>query len=143
MFPILRRIWRDIVKNVVTSSYISTRYSCRILMKLEFSRQLFEKSSVIKFHQIPSSGSRVVLCRQADITKPIVAFRNFVNAPNNKQIQSSELSDNKHCIDGTTIAFFTTEGRICALTVSYCNCLYWPCLLRSKMLCAAKTRICT
>jgi hypothetical protein len=29
----------------------SIRYSCRILVKLEFSRQIFEKSSNIKFHE--------------------------------------------------------------------------------------------
>ena len=29
-------------------------------MKLEFSRQIFEKYSNIKFHENPSSGSRVV-----------------------------------------------------------------------------------
>jgi len=29
-------------------------------MKLEFSRQIFEKHSNIKFHENPSSGSRVV-----------------------------------------------------------------------------------
>jgi len=28
----------------------STRYSCQILMKLEFYRKIFEKSSNIKFH---------------------------------------------------------------------------------------------
>jgi hypothetical protein len=38
----------------------STRYSCQILMKLEFSRQLFEKFSKIVFYKNPSSGSRVV-----------------------------------------------------------------------------------
>jgi hypothetical protein len=51
-------------------------------MKLEFSRQIFEKSSSITFHQNPSSGSRVVPCRQMDTTKLIVAFRNFANVPN-------------------------------------------------------------
>ena len=30
-----------------------TRYPCRILIKLEFSRQIFEKSSNIKFHENP------------------------------------------------------------------------------------------
>ena len=44
----------------------STRYSCQILMKLEFSRQIFEKSSNIKFHKNPSSGSRVVPCGRTD-----------------------------------------------------------------------------
>ena len=32
------------------------------LMKLEFSRQIFEKYSNIKFKEHPSSGSRVVAC---------------------------------------------------------------------------------
>ena len=31
-------------------------------MKLEFSGQIFEKYSDIKFHENPSSGSRVVQC---------------------------------------------------------------------------------
>jgi hypothetical protein len=35
-------------------------------MKLEFSRQIFEKSSNIKFHEDPSSGSRDVPCGQTD-----------------------------------------------------------------------------
>jgi len=29
----------------------STRYSCKVLTKLEFSRQVFEKSSNIKVHE--------------------------------------------------------------------------------------------
>ena len=52
-------------------------------MKLEFSRQIFEKVSNIKFHQNPSSGSRVVPCGRTDMTKLIVAFRNFANVPKN------------------------------------------------------------
>ena len=50
-------------------------------MKLVTSRQIFEKSSNIKFHENPSSESRVVPCGPTDMTKLIVAFRNFVNAP--------------------------------------------------------------
>ena len=38
-------------------------------MKLEFSRQIFEESSNIKFHLNPSGGSRVVPCGQTDLTK--------------------------------------------------------------------------
>jgi len=34
-------------------------YSRQILLKLEFSRQIFEKYPNIKFHKNPSSGSRV------------------------------------------------------------------------------------
>jgi hypothetical protein len=37
-----------------------TRYSFQFLMKLEFSRQIYEKSSYIKFRENSSHGSRVV-----------------------------------------------------------------------------------
>jgi len=54
-------------------------------MKLESSRQIFEKYPNIKFHENPSNGSRVVPCgrtdRHADRTKLIVAFRGSVNTP--------------------------------------------------------------
>jgi hypothetical protein len=50
-------------------------------MQLEFSPQIFEKSYSIKFHENPSSGSRVVPCGQTDMTQLTVAFCNFANAP--------------------------------------------------------------
>jgi hypothetical protein len=68
-------------------------------MKLEFSKQIFEKVSNIKFHQNPYSGSRVVPCRRTDgqtDMELIVAFRNFANAPKNlthrEQFASLSLS---------------------------------------------------
>jgi hypothetical protein len=50
---------------------------------------VYEKYSNIKFHENPSSGSKVVPCRQmdgltdgqTDMTKSIVSFRIFVNVP--------------------------------------------------------------
>ena len=39
---------------------------CPIFMKLEFSRQIFEKFSNIKFHENPSNGIRVVPCERMD-----------------------------------------------------------------------------
>jgi hypothetical protein len=44
----------------------STRHSCPILMKLEFSRQIFQKHSNVKFRKTPSSGSRFVLFGRTD-----------------------------------------------------------------------------
>jgi len=41
-------------------------YSCHVLMKLEFSRYIFEKFSSIKFQENPSIGSRVVPCWRTD-----------------------------------------------------------------------------
>jgi len=58
-------------------------------MQLEFSRQLNEKYSNIKFHENPLIGSRIVPCGwtggQTDITKLIVAFRNIASAPKKKK----------------------------------------------------------
>jgi hypothetical protein len=48
-------------------------------MKLELSRQIFEKVLNIKFHPNPSSESGVP-CGQTDM-KLIVVFRNFAKAP--------------------------------------------------------------
>ena len=42
--------------------HVKYRYCCQILMKLEFSQHIFEKYPHIKFHENPSSGSRVVPC---------------------------------------------------------------------------------
>jgi len=68
-------------------------------MKPEFSRQIFEEeeekeeeeeeeNSDIKFHE-NVSGNRVIPCghtdRRTDMTKQIVAFRNFENAPKKKE----------------------------------------------------------
>jgi len=39
---------------------------------------------ILKFHENPSSGKRVLLMRtdrQTDMTKQIIAFRSFANAP--------------------------------------------------------------
>jgi hypothetical protein len=62
-------------------------------MKIEYSEQVFEKYSNIKFHEYPSSGSRVVSVRtdrRTDMTKLIVTSRNFAKAPENWWINAME-----------------------------------------------------
>jgi hypothetical protein len=59
----------------------SSRCSCQILITLELFQQIFEKFSNVKFHEGASIGSRVDPCGLTDITKFIVAFRSFWNAP--------------------------------------------------------------
>ena len=44
----------------------SIRYSCRVLIKLEFYQQIFDKILNIKFHKNPFSGIRVVPCERTD-----------------------------------------------------------------------------
>ena len=51
-------------------------------MKLEFSWQILEKYSNLKFQEYLSSGSQAVPCGQKDMNET-VAFHNFVNAPKN------------------------------------------------------------
>jgi len=64
----------------------STRYSCHILIKLEFSRQIFEKYSNIKLHLIRPVGAELFHLDgrtdgRTDMTKLIFDFRNFAKVP--------------------------------------------------------------
>ena len=68
--------------------YIGVRVKVPILMKLEFYCQIFVKSSHTKFYENPSSGSRVVPRGRTDMTKLIVTFRNFANAPKNQKLKT-------------------------------------------------------
>jgi hypothetical protein len=74
-FLFLRRIERNII-NVQTGSY---------KVPVEFSRQIFEEYSNIRFYENPSHGSRDIPCWRTDgqthTTKVIDAFRNCMYAP--------------------------------------------------------------
>ena len=59
----------------------STRYSCQMFIKVDFSRRSFEKYSNVNFYESLSCGSRVVPCGRTDVTKLTVGFRDFANAP--------------------------------------------------------------
>ena len=54
--------------------HVKYRYCCQILMKLEFSRHIFEKYSHIKF---PVGAELCHADGQTHMTKLAVAFRNF------------------------------------------------------------------
>jgi hypothetical protein len=55
-FLLLRRIQRDAIINIHMSSY---KVPCHVLTKLEFARQIVEKSSKIKFHKIRPMGAEL------------------------------------------------------------------------------------
>jgi hypothetical protein len=55
-----KKNWRRYDHKCVSVFMWSNRYSCQILMKLEIFGQIFKKFWNIKFHENPSSGSRVV-----------------------------------------------------------------------------------
>ena len=50
-------------------------------MKSEFSLQIFEKYTNIKFNENPLSDSPAVPCGRTDMMKLIVAFRDYATAP--------------------------------------------------------------
>ena len=52
----------------------------------------FSKNSNTKFHQNPSIRSRVVPGGQTDLTKLIVAFRYFANAPKKREKETIRVS---------------------------------------------------
>jgi len=60
-------------------------------MTLEFSWQIFEKSSNVTFQENPCSGIQVVTCGQTDMTNVTVAFRNFAKSPKNDNFQKSKM----------------------------------------------------
>jgi hypothetical protein len=70
---------------LLSSSSSSSSSLLSYLTNLEFSRQIFEKSSNIKSHENISSGSRVVACLttdgRTDMTKLTVAFRKYILNP--------------------------------------------------------------
>ena len=77
--------WTRYYKKIYSGLHVQYPLSCPIFRKFEFTRQIFENSSNMKFYKNSSSGSRVVPCgrtdRRTDTTKLIVIFRNFTNAP--------------------------------------------------------------
>jgi len=68
------------------------------VMELEFSLQIFEKYSNIKFPENLSSGSRVVPNGLTGMTKLTIAFRNFANAIKKKGAKNkTNLSRDCRC----------------------------------------------
>jgi hypothetical protein len=61
----LRRTERD-DKKCMLFSMQSASYSCRTLTKLEFSKQISERYSNLKFQGNPFTGGRVVPCRRVE-----------------------------------------------------------------------------
>ena len=91
-FVILRRTERVMIKSRYGSScnvpVILVHFQCN----LDFLHSFSEKNTInTKFHEHLSSGSRVLPCEQTDrltdITKPIVALSDVVNAPHIDDIQ--------------------------------------------------------
>ena len=77
--PFLGRTQRNITN--VHRCLCEVPGSCHILTKLEISRQIFGKPSIIKFHEYLFCGSQVLPCGQTeirtDMKRVIADFRSF------------------------------------------------------------------
>ena len=67
----------------------STCYSCQILMKLAYSRQILKNNRIRNLMKIHPVGAELFHAERrtdgrTDMTKLIVVFRNFANAPKKK-----------------------------------------------------------
>ena len=93
-------------------------YSSRILMKFEFSRQIFEEGSHMKSYQHPSSGSRVVPCGRTDMTKLIAPFRNSAKAPKNCRKFKNKLYE-RWLSKVQAIFLFLLKRKSCRCTIPY------------------------
>jgi len=60
----------------------SARYSCQILMKIEFSRRVLKTTRTLNFMKIRPVGVELFHADKQSMTKLIVAFRSFADAPN-------------------------------------------------------------
>jgi hypothetical protein len=96
-------------------------------MKLELSRQIFEKYSNIKFHENPSVGAELFRAdRRAEL---IDVFRNFANVPTNrfsaltifqiiepnKRMFCKCISSNNICLSERSVSLY--EAPFCGSTV--------------------------
>ena len=85
-----------------------------------FLYRLSTKYPKIKFHENPSSGTRVVVCgesdegidRQTDTTKVTVAFRNFAKAPKNDSTNWSSTPKTRVHTETPTSTEFRTNRRL-------------------------------
>jgi hypothetical protein len=83
-FPILRRIQQDI--KMCIGLYVSSRYSCPVLIKLIFFDRFSENHQISYCMKICSVGAELFHAdgetyRRTDLTKLPVAFLNSANAP--------------------------------------------------------------
>ena len=84
-----KKNWGRYDKKCILVFMWSTPVTRPILMKIEFSWHIFEKYSNIKFNKIRPVGAELFhvngrMDRRTHMTKLIVAFRNFANAPKKK-----------------------------------------------------------
>jgi hypothetical protein len=88
-------------------------------VKINFSRQIFEKYPNLKFHENPSTGNRVIACGQTDgptdtdkHDEANIRFRNFANAFKKTFQQSDAFSEVEERQGSKVPSFYVILQRI-------------------------------
>jgi hypothetical protein len=88
----------------------------------------FRKNVNIKFNQNPSSRGRVVPCTRTDegtdLTKLIVTFRNFGNAPNNNNIMHTAIKLEQKRVSDTGNVVYLLQVLKCTGHRNKYGCVY-------------------
>ena len=125
-FLIIRRTERDVIKKCVVVCYMeSTGYCWQILMKLEFSRQLFEKNKNTKFRENLSVTAQLFDAEartdwRTDVMKLLVALRNFMNAPSKAQCYQLPITLEMLSLDVQLCTVLRFRSYRQAITAIYC-----------------------
>jgi hypothetical protein len=69
-----------------TGLHVKYPLFCKIIIKLQFSLQVFLKQVSIKFHENLYSGNWVVPCGHTNMSKLTADFRYFANGPSNNDL---------------------------------------------------------
>ena len=99
-----------------------TRHCCQFIINPEYSGQIFEIYSNVRFHENPSSGRRVVPGGQTEawtvMTTLVVAFRSFANRSDKESKCRTDLSirrDHQHSFQPH---FVSPRAKICHMFVT-------------------------
>jgi len=88
-FLILRRIKQDVVKNVCWSSSTVLVVVVTVQRNLHFPDRFSKNPEIPNFRKIRPVGAKLFHAGgRTDVTKLIVAFRDFANAPKNGSFKS-------------------------------------------------------
>jgi hypothetical protein len=89
------------------------------------------RHSNIKFHENSSRVIRVVPCRQTDMTKLIVAFSNFANAPKSKVYKMNNLKLEETLFRNIQMFCSKTEKQMFSYKGNFYFCVFLNLLVYS------------
>jgi hypothetical protein len=107
--------------------YFGLHEKCPLLLSDFNKARVFStdcQHSNTKFHENSSRGTRVVPCRQTDMTKLTVAFSNFANAPKSKVYKMNNLKLEETLFRNTLMFCSKTEKQMFSCEGNFYFCVF-------------------